>query len=106
MGVRLLAALSAGTARMAALLAAQEPSALAAIADDIDSQAKRFRRDQNLAIPIASGSGAWPQSRRLTKKRVCKPQESALGHFRPIQPVSPYGSCQLRSESGRWLPRF
>ena len=53
-GRALLAALSAGTARMAALIAAQEPSALAAIARDIDSQAERFRRDQNLAIPIAA----------------------------------------------------
>jgi SAM-dependent methyltransferase len=50
----LIAALSAGTVRMAALIAAQEPSALAAIAGDIDSQAERFRRDQNLAIPIAA----------------------------------------------------
>jgi len=38
---------------MAALLAAQEPSALAAIADEIDRQAERFRQNQNLAIPIA-----------------------------------------------------
>ena len=53
-GRALLAALSAGTVRMAALIAAQEPSALAAIARDIDSQAERFRRDQNLAIPIAA----------------------------------------------------
>ena len=53
-GRALLAALSAGTARMAALLAAQEPSALATVADDIDSQAERFRSDQNLAIPIAA----------------------------------------------------
>jgi hypothetical protein len=30
---------------------------------------------------------------------------SARGHFRPIQPVSPDGSCQLRSEGGRW-PAF
>ena len=50
----LIAALSAGTVRMAALIAAQEPSALAAIANDIDSQAERFRRDENLAIPIAA----------------------------------------------------
>jgi hypothetical protein len=50
----LLAALAAGTARMAALLAAQEPSALAAIADDVNSQAERFRRGENLAIPIAA----------------------------------------------------
>jgi len=39
---------------MAALIGAQEPSALAAIARNIDSQAERFRRDQNLAIPIAA----------------------------------------------------
>jgi SAM-dependent methyltransferase len=50
----LIAALSAGTARMAALIGAQEPSALAAIADDIGSQAEQFRRNQNLAIPIAA----------------------------------------------------
>jgi SAM-dependent methyltransferase len=50
----LIAALSAGTARMAALIAAQEPSALTAIAGDIDSHAERFRRNQNLAIPIAA----------------------------------------------------
>lgn len=50
----LIAALSAGTVRMAAVIGAQEPSALAAIADDIDSQAERFRRNQNLAIPIAA----------------------------------------------------
>ena len=40
-GRALLAALSAGTARMAAVIAAQEPSALTAIADDIDGQAER-----------------------------------------------------------------
>lgn len=53
-GHALLAALSAGTARMAALIAAQHPSTLAAIANDINSQAERFRRDGNLAIPIAA----------------------------------------------------
>jgi ubiquinone/menaquinone biosynthesis C-methylase UbiE len=53
-GRALLAALAAGTARMAALLAAQEPSALAAIADDVNAQAERFRRGENLAIPIAA----------------------------------------------------
>jgi len=50
----LVAALSAGTVRMAALIAAQEPSALAAIIDDIDTQAERFRRDDQLAVPIAA----------------------------------------------------
>jgi hypothetical protein len=53
-GRALLAALSAGTARMAALIAAQDSSALAAIADDIDRQAERFRRDRSLALPIAA----------------------------------------------------
>jgi len=50
----LISALSAGTVRMAALIAAQEPPALAAIAGDIDRQAERFRRGENLAIPIAA----------------------------------------------------
>ncbi len=53
-GRALLAALAAGTARMAALIAAQEPSSLAAIADDIDSHAEHFRRGENLAIPTAA----------------------------------------------------
>ena len=50
----LVAALSAGTVRMAALIAAQQPSALAAIIDDIAGQAERFRRNGHLAIPIAA----------------------------------------------------
>jgi ubiquinone/menaquinone biosynthesis C-methylase UbiE len=40
--------------RMAALIAAQEPSALAAMIDDIAGQAERFRRNDHLAIPIAA----------------------------------------------------
>lgn len=50
----LVAALSAGTVRMAALLAAQAPSALTAITDHIADQAERFRRNGDLAIPIAA----------------------------------------------------
>jgi SAM-dependent methyltransferase len=50
----LIAALSAGTVRMAALIAAQGPSALAAIVADIDHHAERFRRGAHLAIPIAA----------------------------------------------------
>jgi SAM-dependent methyltransferase len=50
----LVAALSAGTVRMAALIAAQQPSALAAIIDHIAPQAERFRRNGHLAIPIAA----------------------------------------------------
>jgi ubiquinone/menaquinone biosynthesis C-methylase UbiE len=50
----LVAALSAGTVRMAALVAAQEPSALPAIINHIAGQAERFRRDGHLAIPIAA----------------------------------------------------
>jgi ubiquinone/menaquinone biosynthesis C-methylase UbiE len=53
-GRALLAALSAGTVRMAALLATQKPAALAAMANDIDDHAERFRRGENLAIPIAA----------------------------------------------------
>lgn len=53
-GRALLAALSAGTVRMAALIAAQKPSTLAAIADEIDKRAEHFRRGENLAIPIAA----------------------------------------------------
>jgi SAM-dependent methyltransferase len=49
-----VAALSAGTARTAALIAAQEPSALPAIINDIAGQAERFRRNDHLAIPIAA----------------------------------------------------
>lgn len=49
----LLAALSAGTVRMAALIAAQDPAALPAIVADIARQAERFRNDQ-LAIPVAA----------------------------------------------------
>jgi ubiquinone/menaquinone biosynthesis C-methylase UbiE len=50
----LISALSAGTVRMAALISAQDPTALAAIARDIDRHAERFRRGENLAIPIAA----------------------------------------------------
>ncbi len=50
----LVAALSAGTVRMAALIAAQEPSALPVIINDIADHAERFRRNDHLAIPIAA----------------------------------------------------
>ena len=50
----LVAALSAGTVRTAALIAAQDPSRLPAIIDDIERHAERFRRDGYLAIPIAA----------------------------------------------------
>jgi SAM-dependent methyltransferase len=50
----LVAALSAGTVRMAALIAAQEPSALPAIVAEIERQAERFRRGDHLAIPVAA----------------------------------------------------
>lgn len=50
----LVAALSAGTVRMAALLAAQKPTAFEAIVADIDEQAARYRRGGGLAIPIAA----------------------------------------------------
>ena len=50
----LVAALSAGTVRMAALIAAQKPSALPDIIADIDAQAQGFRRENRLALPIAA----------------------------------------------------
>jgi SAM-dependent methyltransferase len=50
----LIAALAAGTVRMAALIAAQQPAALAAITSDIAREAERFRRGEHLAIPIAA----------------------------------------------------
>ena len=50
----LIAALSAGTVRMAALIAAQEPSALTQIVADIDRSAERYRHGDSLAIPIAA----------------------------------------------------
>jgi SAM-dependent methyltransferase len=50
----LVVALSAGTVRMAALLAAQKPTAFEAIVADIDRQAARYRRGDGLAIPIAA----------------------------------------------------
>ena len=50
----LVAALSAGTVRTAALIAAQDPSVLPAIIGDIERHAERFRRDGHFAIPIAA----------------------------------------------------
>ena len=50
----LVAALSAGTVRMAALIAAQEPSTLAAIVADIAHHAERYRQGDRLAIPTAA----------------------------------------------------
>jgi SAM-dependent methyltransferase len=50
----LIAALSAGTVRMAALIAAQNPSALREIAADIGRCAERYRRGDDLAVPIAA----------------------------------------------------
>jgi SAM-dependent methyltransferase len=50
----LIDALSAGTVRMAALIAAQKPSAMPAIIADIDHAAERYRRGEHVAIPIAA----------------------------------------------------
>ena len=60
----LVAALSAGTVRMAALLGAQAPSALSAIVADIGREAEPFRKDGQLAIPIAAilASGRKPSN--------------------------------------------
>ena len=53
-GAALLAALSAGTVRMAALIAAQKPEALPAIVAEIDRCAECYRRGDRLAVPIAA----------------------------------------------------
>jgi SAM-dependent methyltransferase len=50
----LVAALSAGTVRMAALIAAQAPAALGAIEADIARHAERYRQGDRLALPIAA----------------------------------------------------
>lgn len=50
----LIAALSAGTVRMAALIAAQEPAALPAIVADIARSAGRYAQGEQLAVPIAA----------------------------------------------------
>jgi SAM-dependent methyltransferase len=50
----LLAALQSGTARMAALLEAQRPSAWEAIVADIAAHAERYRDADVLALPIAA----------------------------------------------------
>ncbi|HVC60277.1 MAG TPA: methyltransferase domain-containing protein [Acetobacteraceae bacterium] len=50
----LVAALRAGTARMAALIDAQSPAALRAIVADIDANAAAWRDAHGLALPIAA----------------------------------------------------
>lgn len=50
----LVAALRAGTARMAAMLEAQQPEALTAIVADIAANAERYRNAEGLALPIAA----------------------------------------------------
>jgi hypothetical protein len=50
----LVDALAQGTARMAALIAAQNPSALPAIEADITARAEAYRRRDGLHVPIAA----------------------------------------------------
>jgi hypothetical protein len=50
----LVAALRAGTARMAAQIDAQSPAALAAIVADIDTNAAAWRDGDGLALPIVA----------------------------------------------------
>ena len=56
----LVTALRAGTARMAAMLDAQRPDAMAAIIADIAENAERYRGADGIAVPIAAviASGA------------------------------------------------
>ena len=50
----MVAALQAGTARMAAMLEAQRPDAMAAIVADIAANAERYRNGDDIAVPIAA----------------------------------------------------
>jgi hypothetical protein len=50
----LIAALRAGTARMAAMLEAQRPDAMAAIVADIAANAECYRNANGIALPIAA----------------------------------------------------
>mgnify|MGYP005810707757 CR=1 FL=1 len=63
-GASLVAALRGGTARMAALIKAQDPAALPAIAADIDAHAAEWRGAGGLSLPIAAvvGSGRRPET--------------------------------------------
>lgn len=53
-GASLITAFRAGTARMAALIEAQSPAALRAIAADIDANAVGWRGAEGLALPIVA----------------------------------------------------
>ncbi|MBN8873991.1 MAG: methyltransferase domain-containing protein [Rhodospirillales bacterium] len=53
-GAALLQALGAGTARMAALIGAQDPARLPAIAAAIDTAAEMYRGPEGLALPLAA----------------------------------------------------
>jgi SAM-dependent methyltransferase len=57
-GASLVAALRAGTARMAAMIVAQSDTAMPAIIADIDAHAAPYRDASGLAVPIA----AWVAS--------------------------------------------
>jgi len=50
----LVAALQAGTARMAAMLEAQQPDAMAVIVADIAGNAERYGSAEGIAVPIAA----------------------------------------------------
>ncbi|HXT78937.1 MAG TPA: methyltransferase domain-containing protein [Acetobacteraceae bacterium] len=53
-GRALVAALQAGTARMAALISAQDPAALPAIIADINARSAPYRDEVGIAVPIAA----------------------------------------------------
>lgn len=65
-GAALLRAMQAGTARMAALIGAQAPARLPAIAAEIDRQAAVFQVSGGLAVPIAAYIGRGRTSHVMT----------------------------------------
>ena len=61
-----MAALQAGTARMAAMIEAQRPAAMPAIIADIEEHAARYRDAHGIAVPIAAVIAAGVKPEGLT----------------------------------------
>ena len=51
---QLIERLQQGTARMAGLIAAQDPARLPRIAADVARQAEQYRKDDRILVPIAA----------------------------------------------------
>ena len=103
----LVAALQAGTARMAALLEAQRPDAMAAIVADIAANAECYRNADGIAVPIAaviaSGVSAL-KALRLSHGRDDSARRRGLPRERHCRRVAlaPTADCgERRGHTGR-----